>query len=147
MAYYKLESYKAIGLLLGSKLGHSQKECPVSLADWYIPIPSHKLRYKNRGFDHVSHLFEGPFKQWGIQSSVIICRHRGTRPLFGLTRAERRSQLRDVFSVLDEEKIKNRHICLYDDIVTTGATLDEVGRLLYMKGAYCVEAMTLCYVK
>lgn len=49
-----------------------------------------------------------------------------------------------VYAVLDQETVRGRRILLIDDILTTGATLEEGARTLRAAGAAEVVAATLC---
>lgn len=61
----------------------------------------------------------------------------------GFTRNEREKIIRDLFYIKDNLKVKNKIILVIDDLITTGATLNEVARILKKNGAknvYCICA-------
>jgi predicted amidophosphoribosyltransferase len=51
------------------------------------------------------------------------------------SRTERYDNVRGVFSVSTTEDLKEKHILLVDDVLTTGATICEAAQLLIDKGA------------
>ena len=59
-----------------------------------------------------------------------------------LSGAERRRNVKDVFSVKHHQKIKGLRILLIDDVLTTGATLQECAKALRKAGAKSVDTLT-----
>lgn len=57
--------------------------------------------------------------------------------------SERKEMIKDVFKIKDEVDITGKNILVFDDIVTTGATLSEAVYLLYSKGAKKVVCLTM----
>ena len=73
-------------------------------------------------------------------------RTRHTRAQAGLSKEERRKNVRNAFSVLNPEIIEDKEILLVDDVFTTGHTLDECARTLKKSGARAVICLTLARV-
>jgi phosphoribosylpyrophosphate synthetase len=70
-------------------------------------------------------------------------RRRETGSQIGLTRHQRRENLRGAFAVSDPTRILNRDILLVDDVYTTGTTAAECARVLRRAGAARVWVATV----
>ncbi len=70
-------------------------------------------------------------------------RRRETGSQIGLTRHQRRENLRGAFSVSDPTRILNRDVLLLDDVYTTGTTASECARVLLRAGAARVWVATV----
>ena len=64
-------------------------------------------------------------------------------PQTGLGRKERVKNIRDAFSVKNRGKIDGKKLLLVDDVLTTGATINECARVLRAAGAERVDVLTL----
>ena len=67
--------------------------------------------------------------------SRVLERRRETQSQIGLTRHQRRENLRGAFAVSRPEEIDGREILLVDDVFTTGTTASECARVLRRAGA------------
>jgi hypoxanthine-guanine phosphoribosyltransferase len=70
-------------------------------------------------------------------------RRRETGSQIGLTRHQRRENLRGAFAVSDPTRVLNRDILLVDDVYTTGTTASECARVLLRAGAARVWVATV----
>jgi predicted amidophosphoribosyltransferase len=73
----------------------------------------------------------------------VLERSRETQSQIGLTRHQRRENLRGAFRVKDREKLSGREILLVDDVFTTGTTASECARVLRRAGAARVWVATV----
>ena len=92
--------------------------------DFIVPIPLHPKREKKRGYNQSEWLAKGisDITHISINKDVLIrtsCSITQTHK----TRIERFESIRDVFKCIDPEILKDKHILLVDDVLTTGATL------------------------
>ncbi|UCG64301.1 MAG: ComF family protein [Deltaproteobacteria bacterium] len=69
-----------------------------------------------------------------------------TRAQTGLSKEERRKNVKDAFSVMNPEIIEDKEILLVDDVFTTGHTLNECAKTLKRSGARAVICLTLARV-
>ncbi len=67
--------------------------------------------------------------------TTVLLRRRATVSQVGMTRDERRENIRGAFAVAGKEQIAGREVLLVDDVMTTGATVSECSRVLL--GAGC----------
>ena len=112
--------------------------------DLLVPVPLHVKRLRERGFNQAHLLIRRWAKQEGIPfDGLTLSRSRWTAPQTGLSRSERRKNIKGAFSIRHPERIKGRKIVLVDDVYTTGATVNECARVLMKAGAEFVDVLTL----
>ena len=111
--------------------------------DLIIPVPLHYSRLVGRRYNQSAFLAKELSKISGINfDNLNLVRHKKTRPQVELSGAERRRNVKDVFSVKYHQKIKGLRILLIDDVLTTGATLQECAKALRKAGAKSVDTLT-----
>lgn len=111
-------------------------------ADLLIPVPMSSQKLHQRGFNQSWELCKWFSKKFKIQtsSSVVYRRHLESNQVQA-TRNERIKRLETVFYInqIEIETIKNTRIVLVDDVMTTGATLSTIAKLLKDFGAQRVD--------
>lgn len=110
--------------------------------DMVVSVPTDAARRKQRGFDIPESIFAGALAVKGAWQPQVLARIRATVPQYGLAPDKRRSNVCGCFAVQDD--VRGKKILLVDDILTTGATLDEAAKTLKQAGAKSVYALTLC---
>lgn len=110
-----------------------------------VPLPMHKAKRRQRGFDQAQILASSIGEVTGIKAISILERTQDTPPQSGLHPRQRIENVKGAFRIKPEftGKIAGQTIVLVDDIYTTGASLDECARVLKSGGASDVYAMTL----
>lgn len=111
-----------------------------------LPIPLDPRRHLEREFNQSGLLAKKIHSLLGGTPRLLkrtLARRRSPLPQSLLGREARRSNVDHAFRVLDGRSVRNRSILLVDDIVTTGATLDEVSKMLKAAGASRVGYLTL----
>jgi competence protein ComFC len=111
--------------------------------DAIVPVPLHKNRRRERGFNQVELLAEIVGKYLELPVTPALARVKNTAPQFGLHRDARLENIKGAFKVVDRKAVANRKLVLIDDIYTTGATVAECSRVLQNAGARRVEILTL----
>lgn len=98
------------------------------IIDCIVPVPLHRNRYRERGYNQAGLMAHALGKRWEIP--VVedwLIRTEATRALKELTAAERKRSLRHAFrldSRFEPIRMPN-HILLIDDVLTTGATAES----------------------
>ena len=106
--------------------------------DMVIPMPLSKQRLRERGFNQASEIARPLMRALNIDLDTDACeRLRHTPPQMGLTLAQRRANLRDAFHC--RRALGGAKIAVVDDVMTSGATLEEVARTLKRAGALRVS--------
>ena len=112
-----------------------------------IPVPLHSSKLRQRGFNQAeliarSALRNAAWRHLELETRVLV-RHRETVSQAGLTRHQRRKNIRGAFRVRKPGTVKGRDILLVDDVFTTGATVSECARVLLRAGAHSVFVATV----
>ncbi|MBF4490195.1 ComF family protein [Psychrobacter sp. N25K4-3-2] len=94
-----------------------------------VAMPTTAQRLIKRGFDPVSILSAHLSKHWQIPLWHGVQRIDDTISQQGLTRAERLSNLDNAFTLI--ENPPNKRLILFDDVATTGASLQALGRTVH----------------
>lgn len=129
---------KFLGMQTGRCLDSVFKQWGINLI---IPVPLHSLKKAERGYNQSLYLTKGISKELKIPFNPgILKRIRFTNTQTTLTLKERKENVGGAFKVLHREKIKGRNILLVDDVITTGATISECGKVLLNTGANKVYA-------
>jgi ComF family protein len=113
-----------------------------------VPVPLHKRKQAQRGFNQAETIARGALRQLARPKRFELCtgvlvRCRETDSQIGLTRHQRRQNLRGAFALSDPTRILNRNILLVDDVYTTGTTVSECARVLRRAGAARVWVATV----
>jgi len=106
-------------------------------------VPAHKNIFKNRAFNQARLLAENISMEFGIPLMNTIEKTISTRHQNDLSRDERLVNLKGSFTLKNGSRIDKMKLLLVDDIMTTGATLDECSKTLLKGGAEKISCFTL----
>lgn len=115
-------------------------------ADYILPVPLHPKRLRQRGFNQSALIGKLLAKSTGTKLLLdALLRVRDIPPQVGLERDERLNNVKDAFAIAPKKvsKIKDAKIILLDDIVTTGATINECAKTLITAGAKSVDVVAI----
>lgn len=108
-------------------------------------IPVSPQRLKKRGYDQAMLLAMAAALELGDVAVETLKKPVDNPAQSGLTEAQRRDNVRGAYTVPDRELVAGKRILLIDDVVTTGATLEEASRVLLEAGAKEVLAAALAH--
>lgn len=133
---------------LGAKLSAvlTQLPAPQPLGWLVVPVPLHPRKLRQRGFNQSELIAKAALKRHpvaAVLNTKCLVRQRETVPQAGLTRHQRRENIRGAFAVKDAGAVRGRDILLVDDVFTTGTTVSECARVLRRAGAASVYAVTV----
>jgi ComF family protein len=93
--------------------------------DIIIPIPLHPSKKRQRGFNQSDLISQGISDVSGIRvDTKLLVRKTVTKTQTRKSRFDRWTNVQDIFRVTDEKRLKDLHILLVDDVITTGATIE-----------------------
>lgn len=116
-----------------------------------VPVPLHAGKARQRGFNQAEQVARAALRlvarpeRFRFEPGVLV-RQRDTQSQTGLTRRQRRENVRGAFRVQRPEKILGRTVLLVDDVYTTGTTASECARVLRRAGAEKVFVATVARV-
>jgi competence protein ComFC len=115
---------------------------PLPDADIILPVPPDPERLKKREFNHTSLIARYLSKRLGIPLGVNLLRKiKSTPPQANLKRIDRIRNLRGAFKVFKD--LTQKRVILVDDVITTGATIEECSRALKRAGAEFVYIVAI----
>ncbi|GAB6281687.1 MAG: ComF family protein [Ignavibacterium sp.] len=139
---YSGKYYNAI--FLGEKLGEKIIQEKNWNIDYLIPIPLHKLKQIERGYNQSYYISKGLKKILKVSiNKKLIKRTKYTQSQTLLNLKERKENMKDAFVVRKNNKIIGKNFLLVDDVITTGATISECGKVLKNAGANKVYASSI----
>ena len=122
------------------------RTCPASVrdADFIACVPLHPKRERERGYNQAALLGQELARRIGIPfRSRLLWRRRPTATQTHLTAAQRVHNVRGVFTVPWPRPARGAKVVLVDDVMTTGATVNECARALKAAGADSVMVLTV----
>ena len=121
------------------------KQCKEGQWDGIIPVPLHPERLLERGYNQALLLAQGLAFYLGIPCCDWLERVKETLPQNKLKISERSENLHGVFALKDcwEKDLSGKKWIVVDDVFTTGATANEVARVLKLAGAVRVDVYVL----
>lgn len=125
--------------LLGRLMADALARRPDPLPQLLLPVPLHRWRLMRRGYNQALELARAISKRLDIEVDASAAkRTRATPSQVKQTAAQRRRNLRGVFRM--DRDLDGIHVALLDDVMTTGATLEELARAARAAGAARIEA-------
>ena len=124
---------RLLGYLLAT---HLQKTS--EMPELIIPVPLHTLRYQERGFNQTIEIAKTVSKRLNIPIDTKSCiRNRNTPHQTNLPAKQRNKNIKNAFQVI--KLIDAQHIAILDDVMTTGATVNELAKVLKKSGVTRVD--------
>jgi ComF family protein len=149
MHHFKYKGMQKIGDLLGNIAGAHLIENPIfNTADLIIPVPLHKSRFKERGYNQSACFANGLAQKLNaVVEHDNLHRMVATATQTHKSRFARFENMQEVFLVTHPERLVNKHVLLVDDIVTTGSTLEACGIELLKVPGLTLSIATIAYAQ
>lgn len=107
----------------------------------YIPIGKRSKRI--RGFNQCEYIAKLLSKRLDLKCMETLIKSKETRVQKELSKSERRENIKNSFSIKDKCDVKGKNFILIDDVVTTGATIEEGIKILKENGANEIKILTI----
>ena len=145
----KYNGQQQIGNLLGSIAGAQLAKNEIfNNVDYIIPVPLHKKRFRERGYNQSTRFAEGlADKLNAVVEEGNLVRVKSTETQTHKSRFARFENMQEVFRVINPEKLKGKHVLLVDDVVTTGSTLEACGEQLLKVEGLKLSIATIAYAE
>ncbi len=114
-----------------------------------VPVPLHRLRLWRRGYNQSAELARALAGTLGLDFAPdLAMRRRHTRQQVGLSGAERRKNVEGAFAVNQQVAAQHagRHLVLVDDVITTGATISALAKVLRRAGFDHIDVISFARV-
>lgn len=107
-------------------------------------VPLHAVKYRERGFNQAELLARALAKRrdWPVLKNTLA-RTKWRDSQTKLTAPQRAANVKGIFAVRHAERFRNKRLLLVDDVMTTGATVNECARMLKKAGAESVHVLTV----
>ena len=149
MHQFKYKGMKQIGNLLGNIAGGQLiKNKVFNTVDVIIPVPLHKKRMTQRGFNQSLCFAEGLSEKLNaaVENNNLV-RITATETQTHKSRFARFENMQEVFTVKNPERLINKHVLLVDDVITTGSTLEACGTELLKIQGLKLSIATIAYAE
>jgi len=133
---------------LGAMMARAGHEL-LSSEQLLLPVPLHRLRLWTRRFNQAALLARAISRTSGAELRTdLLIRRKRTAPQVGLSAAQRAQNLAGAFSLAEGAStvLAGRAVVLVDDVLTTGATVDRLARLVRRAGAARVDVLVFALV-
>ena len=145
MHQFKYKGNQDLGLQFGRMMGHLLKRSGRFEVDALIPLPLFPAKEKRRGYNQATLLCKGIAELMNVpvlEDVVIRPQHTETQTKKG--RVARWKNMEGKFVLVKPGAIRNKHLLLIDDVVTTGATLEACGNELLKAENVQLSIATFC---
>jgi ComF family protein len=134
----KFRGHLNMARLLGECLALSLRDGRLPRPQRIIPVPLHPRRLRERGYNQALELARPVGRALGIPLDTASCiRAQATAPQVGLETLARKRNVRGAFQVV--HPLSAKHVAVVDDVITTGATVSELARVLLKAGVERVD--------
>jgi len=143
----KYKGIREIGPVLGRIYGNSLRDSSfLEGIDIIIPVPLHRSKQRQRGFNQSDLIAEGLSQATGIPVDTgILGRSTGTKTQTRKSRYDRWTNVSDIFRVMDHSQLEGKHVLLVDDVITTGSTIEACASELLRTENVRVSAVALAF--
>ena len=147
MVQLKYKSNQQAGIYLGKRLGEQLNVSErFNDVDAIIPLPLNPKKEFKRGYNQAKIICDGIVSVWNkpiIDDAVV--RTHFTETQTHQDRIHRWQNMQSVFSISHPKVLKNKHILLIDDVITTGATLEACAAAILKISGTKLSIATVAY--
>ncbi|MBS1651239.1 MAG: ComF family protein [Bacteroidetes bacterium] len=144
----KYKSNPELGILLGNMLGKTLCETEAHNCDVIIPIPLHKNKQRQRGYNQSEMFAKGisaALNKPVISDKLIKIEHTETQTK--KKKFERWENVENVFRIENADEFYGKHILLVDDVITTGATIEAAWKAIKTINDVKISVVCIAYAE
>jgi len=145
----KYRGKKQIGPFMGELIGKELKKSKqYQTVDMVLPVPLHPDKLTKRGYNQSALIAKGIAQSMKIPVYTdLLIKTKNTESQTKKSRYERWQNVSRVFKLQNPSLIKNKHILLVDDVITTGATIEACAQVLLHEENVTVSVFSLAYAQ
>lgn len=123
----KYDGKKEIGIYIGKLYGMDLCSCPpFEDVDVIVPVPLHSKKLRKRGFNQSEMFARGIAISMNVKvDTKILFRSIASQTQTRKTRFNRWKNVENIFDIRKAGSLKDKHILLVDDVITTGSTIES----------------------
>ncbi|MFM2059305.1 MAG: hypothetical protein RLY71_3690 [Pseudomonadota bacterium] len=136
------ELARLLAALLAAEVERAMHRDALPRPDWLLPVPLADARLRERGYNQAWEIGRRVARRLDLPASAdLLWRVRATPHQLDLPRAARQTNVHGAFACAPQarQQLAGTTVALVDDVMTTGATLDEVTRTLLRAGVADVQ--------
>ena len=112
--------------------------------DIIIPVPIHKKRRLKRGYNQTELIAKEICKTISLELKTdVLIKQKNIKAQSELNKNERKQNIKNAFEIKNINEIIDKKILLFDDIYTTGSTVNECSKILKKAGAKQIGVVTI----
>ena len=110
--------------------------------DLIVPMPLSYLRLVKRGYNQATLIAKPIAKHLGVKIDINTIKRKYKESTKGKSFKERKENVKNVFKVVNKNKIEGKSILIVDDVMTSKSSLEELAKTLKKAGANKIFAVT-----
>ena len=112
--------------------------------DIILPVPISKKRYKQRGYNQTELIAREIRKRTDIELVTnCLYKEKNNVPQSTLNKEDRIENVKNAYIIKNSKIIKDKRVIIFDDIYTTGSTVNECSKLLKQNNVKEILEMTI----
>ena len=141
---YKFGNIRKLSVFFSKLILKRYKKSFFDKYDYVVPVPLHKKKLKKRGFNQTKKILSEFLEEEKIFNFAFRARNTKQQSLIK-SREERKKNIFNVFEIEYDKinLIKNKKILLFDDIFTTGTTLNELAKTFFYSEAQKIDILII----
>jgi ComF family protein len=140
----KYKGVKDIGQKFGEMLGETVKQNSDVKYDYVVPVAIHSAKKRERGYNQSVYIAKAVAEVLGSCLELELARRKEyTTSQTKLSARDRIFNVKDIFEIVQQEKVKNKTILIIDDVLTTGSTVNSLAGAFLEAGARRIDVATL----
>ena len=145
----KYKNQQEIGTYLGDYFSKDLMELTIfKNIDGIIPVPLHKKRLHERGYNQVTTFCESLEKNLSIPIiNDVLVKSVDLKSQIQKSKTTRLETIKNVFAIENAHKIEGKHLLLVDDIFTTGATIETCAKEILKIKNTKISIVTMAYTQ
>ena len=118
----------------------------IQTIDLIIPVPLHKKKFHERGYNQVTTFCKAIEKNLAIPVlDDVLVKKQHLKSVTNKSKESRLEHNKNVFSIENQHKIEGKHVLIVDDVFTTGATIEACAKEILKIKNTKISILTMAY--